>query len=55
MHQKAAITLYPNTPFIKSINKLSDHLYEDKTIEGNERKGIAQLFAYLLRPRIKKS
>ena len=54
MHQKPAITLYPNSQFSKTLSAFANILCE-KTIDNpKSKKGIAQLFTNLLRSRIKK-
>lgn len=54
MHQKPAITLYPNSQFSKTLLAFANILCE-KTIDNpKSKKGIAQLFTNLLRSRIKK-
>ncbi len=56
MSQKPAISQYPNSSFIKEIQKFADQLYnKENAVETNDKKGIAQLFAYLLGSKIKKS
>lgn len=54
MKQKAAIALYPNSSFSKTLTSFADILCENKTDNIQSRKGIAQLFTNLLRSRIKK-
>ncbi len=54
MHQRPAITLYPNSQFSKTLLTFANILCE-KTIDNpKSKKGIAQLFTNLLRSRIKK-
>ncbi len=54
--QKPAISQYPNTSFTKNINNFADQLYnKNNTMETDDRKGIAQLFTYLIRSRINKN
>lgn len=56
MSQKPAITQYPNSSFIKEIQGFAGQLYnKENAVETNDKKGIAQLFTYLLGSRIKKS
>lgn len=54
MKQKPAITLYPNSQFSKTLNSLADILCENTSEDMQTKKGIAEIFANLLRSRIKK-
>lgn len=54
MKQKPAITLYPNSQFSKTLVSFANILCENKDVNVQSRKGIAQLFTNLLRSRIKK-
>lgn len=54
MKQKPAMSLYPNSQFSKSLTSFANILCENKEVDVQSRKGIAQLFTNLLRSRIKK-
>lgn len=54
MKQMPAILLYPNSPFAKAINTFANIVCEQEQDQKKDRKGIAQLFTNLLKPRIKK-
>jgi flagellar biosynthesis protein FlhG len=54
MKQKPAIALYPNSQFSKTLTSFASILCENKDVNIQSRKGIAQLFTNLLRSRIKK-
>ena len=54
MRQKPAIVLYPNSSFSKAINSFADILCENKPEHLQGKKGIAQLFTYLLKSRLNK-
>ncbi|MDF2944970.1 MAG: hypothetical protein K0S01_3828 [Herbinix sp.] len=54
MRQKPAITLYPNSPFSKTLVEFADILCKSESDKLQSKKGIAQLFTNLLRSRIKK-
>lgn len=54
MRQKPAILAYPNSHFAKVIKGFAKTLSEYEPESSQEKKGIAQLFTYLLKSRIKK-
>ncbi len=54
MKQRPAIALYPNSQFSKTLTSFASILCENKDVNIQSRKGIAQLFTNLLRSRIKK-
>lgn len=54
MRQKPAIMLYPNSHFTKAVTEFADILCEHEPDVTKGKKGIAQLFANLLKSRAKK-
>lgn len=54
MRQQPAIILYPNSQFAKSVSVFADVLCSNSAGSAVGKKGIAQLFASLLRSRLKK-
>jgi flagellar biosynthesis protein FlhG len=54
MKQLPAVAVYPNSQFSKAIASFADQLCENKDVQEQTKKGIAQLFTNLLRSRIKK-
>jgi flagellar biosynthesis protein FlhG len=54
MRQKPAIMLYPNSHFSKAIEGFANSICEYEPDNSQGKKGIAQLFTYLLKSRIKK-
>ena len=54
MRQQPAIILYPNSQFAKSVSAFADVLCSNSAGSAVGKKGIAQLFASLLRSRLKK-
>lgn len=53
MRQKPAMLLYPNTQFSKAITNLASILCENEPEILPDKKGIAQLFSYLLKSKKK--
>lgn len=54
MMQKPAILAYPNSQFTQSIMSFAEILCNQREVQLETKKGIAQLFTNLLRSRIKK-
>lgn len=54
MRQKPAILLYPNSPFAKAVTEFAHIISHIDVTTQNNKNGIAQLFANMLRSRIKK-
>ncbi len=54
MRQKPAVLAYPNSQFAKAIKDFAKILCENEPENPQGKKGIAQLFTYLLKSRIKK-